>query len=100
MELSAKLDRVIAQHFGNSVGDLIGIVDLNELVGRGAGGVSIEVEVLHALSLGIESDDAGTAIGIREALGDQANVRSTHGLAEIGVVTHVAQVELHSPSWY
>ena len=68
MKLTAKLHGVIAQHLGKCIGDLIRIVDLNELIGRCASGVSVEVEVLDALAFGIESDDAGGAIGILEAL--------------------------------
>ncbi len=49
MELSPELHGVIAQHFRDRIRDLIGVVDLNELVGRGAGGVSIEVQVLNPL---------------------------------------------------
>ncbi len=85
MELPAKLHRVIAQHLGNRIGDLIGVVDLNELVGRGAGGVSVEVEVLDALSLGIESNDAGGSVGILEALRGQAYAETAHGLTQVRV---------------
>ena len=74
MELSPELDRVVAQHLGEGVGDLIGIVGLDELVGCGAGREAVEVQVLDALSLGIESDNAGCAVGIRKALRNQAYV--------------------------
>ena len=85
---------MIAEHFGNCISDLVRVVDLNELVGRGAGGVSIEVEVLDPFSLRIESHDAGCAIGILEALRREAYAETAHGLPQIRVVAHVAEVQL------
>ena len=84
---------MVAQHLRERVGHLVGVVDLNELVGRGAGGVSVEVEVLDALPLGIEGNDAGGSVRILEALRSQAYARTAHGLPQVGVVAHVAEVE-------
>ena len=93
MELPAELHGVIAQDLRDRVRDLIGIVDLGELVGCGAGRVSVEVQVLYALPLGVERDDAGRAVRILEALRDQAYAETAYRLAEIGVIAHVAEVE-------
>ena len=94
MELSPELHGVLAHHFRDRIRDLIGVVDLNELVGRGAGGVSIEVEVLDPFSLGIEGQYAGRAIGILEALRREAYAQTAHGLPQIRVVAHIAEVQL------
>ncbi len=72
---------------------MIGVVDLGELVGCGAGGVSVEVQILDALPLGVERDDAGRAVRILEALRHQAYATTAHRLAEIGVIAHIAEVE-------
>ena len=93
MKLSTELHGVIAQDPGERVRHLIHIVHLNQLVGGCAGGVSIEVEVLHALSLGIESDDAGSAIGILEALRSQAYAKAPYRLTEIQGVGFKAAVQ-------
>ena len=68
MKLTAELDRVVAQHLGKGVGDLVRIVRLNELIGGRAGREAVEVEVLDALPFGVERHDAGSAVRVREAL--------------------------------
>ena len=73
MKLRTELHRVTAEHFGEAVGDLKSVVDLNQLVGRGAG---------------------GRAVGVGESLGGEGHVASADGLAEVGVVAHETEVEL------
>src|SRR5277367_1217512 len=94
VKFTAKLDRVIAQHFGEDVGDLKGVVGLNELVCSSSGGEAVEVEVLDTLPLGIESDNAWRPVSIGKALRNQANVPTAYWLAEVGEVAQVAEVEL------
>ncbi len=54
VKLAAEFEGVVAEHLGEGIGDLVGVVGLDELIGRGAGGVAVEVEVLDALAVGIE----------------------------------------------
>jgi hypothetical protein len=79
MKLRAELEGVIAEHLGECVGDLVGVVGLDELIGRGAGGVAVEVEVLDTLPVGVKRDDAGGAIRIGEALRSRLTLRPPTG---------------------
>ncbi len=76
-----------SEHFGKSVGCLIGIVGLGQLVRRSARGITIEVKILDALALGIERHDARSAIGIGETLRDETDADATDGLTKVRVVT-------------
>jgi len=54
----------------------------------------LKFKVLHALSLGIKSDNAGRAIRIRKALRNQAHIPPADRLTKIGEVAHKTEVEL------
>jgi len=59
MCFASKFEGVISEDLGESVGCLIGVVGLYQLVGGSARGIAVEVKILDALSLGIERHDAG-----------------------------------------
>ena len=92
VELTAKFHGVVAVYLGEGISNLIRVVDLNQLVGCSAGGITVEIEVLNALPLGIERNNAGRAVGILEALRSQAYAKTADRLSKIGEVAHIAQV--------
>ena len=93
MKIAAELHRVIAHHLGQRIGDLIGVVDLDQLVRGRADGVGVEIDILDTLPFGIESNDAIRAVGIDKTLRCKADIATADRLAKIGIVTHVAQVK-------
>ncbi len=93
VKLSTELEGVAAENPGVGVRDLIGVVGLDELVGCCSGGVAVEVEVFDSFACRVEGDDAAGAVCVDESLGDEADAFSAYGLAEVGEVAGVADVE-------
>jgi len=81
MELAAKLERVRAYRPGETITQIVSVVDLCLVRDRYAHHEGWKGDVLHAFKLGRLNNDAGRARASSEALRSQADAETTLRLA-------------------